>query len=210
MRRFDIRAFFGWGLILLGALLLLEKFGLVRGAASIFWGILIFLAATYFMFVFIRNPHGRWWAIIPAMTLLGMAISVVLPAAFSGLGGSIFLAGLGLAFMIVYLTDHSRWWGIIPGGVLLSLSLVAAPIERTWVNTGSIFFIGLGLTFLLVAVLPNPVGKMQWAYIPSAVLVLMGALLATQATASIADYILPFALILVGLVVVISFFIKRD
>ena len=209
MRRFDFRTLIGLGLILFGSLMLLDKIGIIRGAASFIFGCVLLLAAAYFLYHFFQNPKRHWWAIIPSMALFGMAAATFLPGALSGLAAGIFLGTLGLAFMIVYITDHSRWWGIIPGGVLLTLALVASVDKANWMNTGSLFFGGLGLTFLLVAIVPNTVGRMQWAYIPAIVLILMGALLASQVTAGVADYIWPVVLILVGLVVVFGFFIKK-
>lgn len=211
MKRFEARTLFGGGLVLLGSLMLLERFGILRGAADLFWGVALLLAASYFLYVFAQDPQERWWAIIPALSLLGMAANVLLPKAFSGLGGGIFLGALGLAFFIIYLTDRSRWWAIIPGGVLFTLALVASLEEVvSQVNTASLFFVGLGFTFLLVAILPNPGGKMQWAYIPAAVLMLMGALLGSQSNSSLADYIWPAALIIAGLVVILSFIIQKE
>ncbi|HEY3311301.1 MAG TPA: hypothetical protein VGK00_06635 [Anaerolineales bacterium] len=210
MKQFDFRTWFGAGLVLLGGLMLLEKFGVLRGATGLFWGAALWLAAAYFIYMFVRAPQERWWAIIPAMALLGMGGAAILPRVFSGVGGGIFLGALGLAFIIVYLTDHARWWGLIPGGVLLTLAMVSTVGVSNAFNTGSLFFIGLGLTFLLVAVLPTPGGNMGWAYIPAAVLVLMGALLASRATAGLVDYITPTALIVVGLVVVYRFLMKKD
>ena len=210
MRRYDFRTLFGGGLILLGGLMLLERFGILRGAASLFWGVALLMGALYFLYDFLRNPRGHWWAVIPGMALLGMAGAAILPRVFSGLGGGIFLGALGLAFIIIYLADHSRWWGLIPGGVLLTLALVSSLEKTSWVDNGSLFFFGLGLTFALVALLPNPFGKMQWAYIPAGVLVLMGALLASRSTAPLADYVLPAALIILGLAVILRFFIKKE
>jgi hypothetical protein len=213
MRRFDVRMIFGAGLMLLGGLMLLEKFGILRGASSLFWGAAFLVAAAYFLYVFFQSPQGRWWAIIPAMALLGMGASAILPHVFSGLGGGIFLGALGVAFFVVYATDRSRWWGIIPGGVLLTLALVSVLADSDTFNalgSGSIFFVGLALTFLLVALLPNPVGKMQWAYIPAAVLFIMGAVLGSTSTAGLADYVWPVALIIVGLLVIAGFFYKRE
>jgi hypothetical protein len=210
IRRFDIRTLFGGGLILLGVLMLLERFGLLHGAADLFWGAAFVLAGAYFVYMFAQNPRQQWWAIIPALALLGVAVNIVLPETLSGLGGGLLLGGLGLAFVIVYLTDRSRWWAIIPAGVLLTLALVASLDNINWINTGSLFFVGLGLTFLVVAILPNPSGQMQWAYIPAVVLVLMGALLGMRATAGLVDYIWPSALIIVGLVVLVSFFTKKE
>ena len=207
MRRFDVRMVFGLGLMLL------EKFGILRGASSLFWGAAFLVAAAYFLYIFVQSPQGRWWAIIPAMALLGMSASAILPHVFSGLGGGIFLGALGVAFFIVYATDRSRWWGIIPGGVLLTLAAVSTLADSDTFNvlgSGSIFFIGLALTFLLVALLPNPFGRMQWAYIPAAVLFIMGAVLGSTSTAGLADYVWPVALIIVGLLVIAGFFYKRE
>jgi hypothetical protein len=210
MKRFEMRTFLGAGLVLLGGLMLIEKIGWLKGFSHLFGGAILLMAASYFLYVFVQSPKERWWAIIPAMALLGMAGSALLPDSFSKLGGGFFLSALGLAFFIVYITDRSRWWGIIPGGVLLTLGLVAGLEGNTWGDTGSLFFLGLGLTFLLVAVLPNPVGKMQWAYIPALVLALMGGLLGTQSSAGLADYVLPAGLILAGLVVLVTFFLRKE
>jgi hypothetical protein len=77
-------------------------------------------------------------------------------------------------------------------------------------NSGSVFFIGLGLTFLLVALLPNPAGQMQWAYIPAVVLFLLGAFLGNQDAVCWAAYFWPVALIVAGILVVVGFFIKKE
>lgn len=213
MKRFDFRTLFGAGLVLLGGLMLLEKVGILRGASSLFWGAALLAAAAYFFYVFAQDSRGRWWAIIPAMALLGMGGSAILPQVFKGLGGGMFLGTLGVAFFLVYFTDRSRWWGVIPGGVLLTLAVITVVDEAESFRafgSGSLFFLGLGLTFLLVALLPNPAGKMHWAYIPAIVLLLMGAFLGSSATAGLANYIWPVALILAGLLVIFGFFYNRD
>jgi hypothetical protein len=125
MKRLDFRTLLGGGLIVLGGLMLLEKFGLPFHASGIFWGLVLLAGAGYFLQMFARNPRGLWWAVIPGMTLAGMGVSAILPDLFSGWGGFIFLAAIGLAFWMVYLTDRSRWWGIIPGGVLFTLATVS-------------------------------------------------------------------------------------
>jgi len=213
MRRFDFRILLGGGLMLLGLLLALEKLNIIRGATDVFWGIIWLAAGVGFVLAFLQNPQARWWAIIPAMAMLGMGLSAILPKVFSGLNGGLFLGALGLSFFIIYLTDHARWWGIIPGGVLLTLAVVSM-LENAdiagGIGSGSLFFLGLGLTFLLVAVLPNPFGKMQWAFIPAAVLVVMGALLGSQATAGLIGYIWPAVLIIIGLVVLAGFFFNKE
>lgn len=210
MRRFDIRIILGAGLIVLGGLMLLEKMGVLRGAGSLFWGAAFLVGAAYFFYIFLKDPRGRWWMIIPGMVLLGIGGHAFLPAAFEGWDGALFLGAIGLAFWIVYLTDHSRWWGIIPGGVLLTLAAVTVVNENlSSIATGSVFLLGLALTFVLVALLPNPVGKMQWAYIPAAVLAVMGALLGSASTSGLVGYVWPAALIVAGILTIFGFFFRR-
>ena len=140
MKRFNIRMIFGAGLLLLGSLMLLEKFNVLRGAGDKFFGVVFLMGAAFFLSLFAQGTRANWWAIIPAMTLLGLGGSAILPFAFSGWGGGIFLGALGLAFWIVYITDHSRWWGIIPGGVLFTLAVVSVLNDTSalsGLNTGS-------------------------------------------------------------------------
>lgn len=212
MRRFDFRTIFGASLILLGGLMLLEKLNIIQGASGIFWGLIFLAGAAIFLIVLLQDPQNRWWAIFPAAALGGMGGAAILPDAFSGWGGGIFLGSLGLGFFVVYLINRAHWWAIIPGGVLLTLASVTTLTEiETFkaANTGSIFFIGLGFTFLLVAFLPNPQGETRWAYIPAIALVLMGGLLGTQATAGLVGYVWPTALILAGLLVILGFFRQK-
>ena len=209
MKRFDFRMILGMGLILLGGLLLLEKLGYLHGAGGLFWGLVFLAGAAYFFYVFFSNPRSQWWAIIPAMALLGIGGGAFLPAAFKSWDGALFLGGLGLAFWIVYLTDRARWWGIIPGGVLLTLAAVSVVSHVSAMATGGIFFLGLGITFLLVALLPNPLGGTQWAYIPAAVLAVIGVLLGSTSSAGLVDYVWPAALIIGGVLIIVGFFRRQ-
>lgn len=213
MKRFDFRTILGIGLILLGGLMLLEKMNLIRGASGVFWAFALLAGGVYFALIFLQAPQSRWWAIFPATALVGMGGAALLPAAFSGWGGGIFLGMLGAGFFIVYLVNRAYWWAIIPGGVLLTLAAVSVLEESSfsgWVSSGSLFFIGLGFTFFLVALLPNPFGKMRWAYIPAIVLVLIGGLIGSQFTAGAIGYIWPAALIFAGLLVIWGFFTSRE
>jgi hypothetical protein len=62
-----------------------------------------------------------------------------------------------------------------------------------------VFFVGLGLTFLLVALL----AKMKWAFIPAAVLLLLGFFLGTPFV-GIMEYAWISLLLIAGIVLVIS------
>jgi hypothetical protein len=63
------------------------------------------------------------------------------------------------------------------------------------------FFLGLGITFALVAILPGTEGQMRWAWIPAAILGLMGLLILIAAEELI-NYIWPSALIFAGLLLI--------
>ncbi|MEW5828921.1 MAG: hypothetical protein AB1846_08550, partial [Chloroflexota bacterium] len=104
-------------------------------------------------------------------------------------------------------TDRERWWAIIPGGVLLTLGAVSALDDLTGMETGGVFFIGLGLTFLLVAILPGP-RQMAWAFIPAAVLLVMGLLMGTPFF-GLTEFVWPAALI-VGGILLIFFYFRRE
>jgi hypothetical protein len=106
---------------------------------------------------------------------------------------------MGLSFWAVYIARHDHWWAIIPGGVLITLGGVAAldAYGRADADLGAVFFLGIALTFLLVAVLPNPAGKMTWAYIPALVLGLIGTFMLAF-TANLAIYIVPILIIVLG------------
>lgn len=210
MKYLNPKTLLGIGLILLGGLMLLEKIGIVTGASSKFGAAVFLLGSFYFFSLYFKAAKQMWWAIIPAMALLGIAGSAMMPDSLDRISGSTFLGALGLAFFIIYFTEHERWWGIIPGGVLITLASVAAFEGTFWAEKGIMFFLGLGLTFLLVAILPTPSGKHTWAYIPALVLMLIGAFLGSQVTEALTGYLLPAILILAGLIVVISFFFKKE
>ena len=203
-----------WGLVLVigGVLLLLDTFGIFKGGA-LFWTILSALAGILFLSVYVTN-HVHWWALIPGVFFLAVAVLIGLSAflpGFSGtpLGGTVILGGIGLSFLLVYLVDHKNWWAIIPAGVMGTLAVVAtlAPGVQGVVS-GGIFFLGLGITFGLVAILPTTVGQMRWAWIPAAILAVFGLLL-LLAVGQYINYVWPSALVLAGLLLIIRAAVRR-
>ncbi len=173
MKRFDYRLIIGGALVLGGILMLLDRTGVLRGATSFFWAGILAIGAGYFLWRFFSQP-SEWWTAIPGFALAGMAASTLTEAL--GWGGFAFLLALGVGFFAVYLSGRERWWAIIPGGVLVTLGVTSALTETfNVVDTGGVFFVGLGLTFLLVALL----ARMKWAYIPAAVLLMLGFFLGT-------------------------------
>lgn len=183
---FGSRYFWGGILILIGLIFLLEYFGLV-GFTALLWALVTGLGGIIFLSIFLTERQN-WWAIIPAGTLLSVALLVTLdyliPQSLGEFGGSIVLWGIGLSFVLVYLFERENWWAIIPAGVLISIGLVVGfssmlPGELT----AGFFFLGLGATFAILASVPTPDGKMRWAWIPAVVMLIMGLALLVIAEA---------------------------
>lgn len=198
MKRFDYRILIGAALVLGGILMLLDKTGVLKGATDLFWAGLLAIGAGIFLFWF-YSDRSKWWAAIPGFALLGVAASTLLLDKI-GWGGLAVLGGIGVGFWAVYFRQPAQWWAIIPGGVLLTLGATSALSEAyEIVETGGVFFVGLGLTFLLVALL----AKMKWAFIPAAVLLLLGFFLGTPFV-GVLEYAWIGILLLAGIVLVVS------
>jgi len=218
MKRFDFRLAIGGVLILMGGLLLLQQMGILSGDISVIWASLLIAAGVIFLAVFALNRQ-HWWALIPGLTLLGVGIIPFLPDQYTYLVGSILLGAVGLSFFMIYIFNHEHWWAIIPGGVLMTLAFSAylafqigntiAGIEVDEVVLGSAFFLGLALTFLLVAILPNPTGRMKWALIPAAALLLTALTAASFRLQQIMIYVWPVVLVCAGIYLIYLYFRSR-
>ncbi len=200
MKRIDFRILIGALLIAAGLLFLLQTFNIIPDAWGVLWTAAFVVGSGIFFYVYFTDRQ-QWWALIPAMTLLGLAGTVVVDSLLPGLsnfGGALFLGGIGLSFWIIYLTNREFWWAIIPGGVLLTLSAVTVAEDYiSGDSEGGVFFMGLAVTFLLVALLAKPRESFWWAYIPAGVLFVMGVFLIGPLN-SLFNYVWPVALILVG------------
>jgi len=73
---------------------------------------------------------------------------------------------------------------------------------------GGLFFLGLGVTFGLVYLLPTREGRMNWALIPAAVLLIFGALLIASEV-QIIKYVGPAVLVLAGVYLVYRAFRRQ-
>jgi len=210
MKRIDLRILVGALLIGAGILFLLQTFNIIPNAWSILWTAAFLVGGGIFFYVYFTDRR-QWWALIPAMTLLGLSgtifVDTYIPA-ISNLGGALFLGGIGLGFWVIYLTNREFWWAIIPGGVLLTLgAVVVAEDFIIGDSEGGVFFMGLAITFLLVALLAKPRENFWWAYIPAGVLFVLGIFL-TEPLQSVFNYVWPVALILAGGILLIRNFHK--
>lgn len=190
-----------WGLLLIlaGVAFLLQNLGFFE-FGGLFWGIVLGLGGLAFLGVYFQDRQ-QWWGLIPGMVLLSVAAIILIDTFFPALSfgtGGIVLGGIGAAFLAVFLADRDNWWALIPMGVMFTLAVVTTLDEMFGLESGGLFFLGLGLTFTLVALVPTPEGRMRWAWIPAAILLVMGVLILAAAEALI-GYLWPVALILLGL-----------
>ena len=88
----------------------------------------------------------------------------------------------------------------------LALMIGLTPaLESIGLDEGGFFLVGLALTFGVIAFLPSLREQTKWAFIPAAVLLLIG-LPVLVANTTIFDLIWPIALILAGIYLVFRVF----
>ena len=87
----------------------------------------------------------------------------------------------GVSFLAIFLTNPQRWWALIPGGALLSLAgVVVVTSMGGFINPATVLFVGLGLTFGVIGLLSTYLQtNLRWAYIPAAVLLVLGLVVVT-------------------------------
>ncbi|MBK8050261.1 MAG: hypothetical protein IPK16_26050 [Anaerolineales bacterium] len=194
-------AVWGFLLIALGSFLLLQATGILGVLSGLFWTIVFAAVGAAFLYVFLTAVHTRWWAAIPGFTLLGLAATVFYdhfaPPFFSDIGGAVFLASIGASFIAIFFTNRHLWWALIPGGALLSVAgvVLVSQAGLTFINPASVLFVGLGATFGLVGLLSTYLNiNLRWAYIPAAVLLVLGMFIFTPFM-GVVGMVLPLALI---------------
>lgn len=147
----------------------------------------------------------NWWRLIPAWTLLALALIAYLNLSGQATGeitAALLFVGLALAFGHVYwLNRLEHWWALMPGGFMLVLSAVIV-LSRQVTRLdllGALLFIGLGLVFGLVYALGDR-QRHWWALLPGTILVLFG-LFFLSATTTNPNLLLrwwPLALVIIG------------
>jgi hypothetical protein len=194
-----------WGVLLiaLGAFFLLQVTGILGALSALFWSAAFAAGGAVFLYFFLTRPHSSWWAAIPGFTLLGLAATMFYdrfaPPFLADLGGAVFLASIGVGFWAIFFTNREHWWAMIPGGALLSVAgVVVVDQLGIGINPASVLFIGLGLTFALLGLMSTYLNtNLRWAYIPAAVMLVMGFVIFTPFVGAL-GWIWPLALIAGG------------
>ena len=73
-----------WGILVIvgGVMALLDNLGVI-GFSDLFWAIIAGLGAAFFLSIFFQN-RSYWWSLIPGVSLIGIALSIVLKLVESG------------------------------------------------------------------------------------------------------------------------------
>lgn len=174
-------------LIGIGVVALLAGTGILRVLGGLIGGLLLG-ALAYFAYVEGRRTGNTVWR-VAAYPLAGLALATIIPGS---LGGGAFLAGLGLAFALVWRENPHRWWALIPAGTLASLAAVAFFQGAVGWNFGWLFLGGMAATFYALTRLE--VEPQPWGIYPAAAL----AVLAVLSFTTFGGWIVPTALVLAG------------
>ena len=123
----------------------------------------LFLGSIGASFFVIRADHrDQWWPIIPG----GVMITVGVVAMLESLGwlgfdsGSIFLVGLGLTFLLVYLLSPSSkkmTWALWPAGILAAIGVfIGVATSRLMTYIGPLALLAIGGYLVYRAVSSRP------------------------------------------------------
>lgn len=181
MRAIDARVVGGVLLVGFGLVFFLQTLGLLDAFGSGFlWGVIFGAAGLAFLVAFLRD-RTRWWAVFPAMPLLGIAalmlVDALAPALADVAGGGLFLGLVSLSFWLVYWVRRDFWWAIIPGGTVATTAVIALLANvLPGAETTALLLLGIGLTFLVLYFLPAERGRQPWAIIPGGILIIVSAL----------------------------------
>ena len=193
------------GLLILFGILALASTVFSVNLTGILWALVFAAGGLVFLSLLISNRNS-WWAAFPGFALLSIGtligVSELAPRIGDWIGGAIFLGGIGVSFLVVYLLQPTFWWAIIPAGALFSLTATIL-FEPLFSDNGWIFLLGLSLTFWVLTLFKDESGqRITWAVYPALALLAVG-LLVMLASVAWAGYIWPVALIGVGLYLIV-------
>jgi hypothetical protein len=116
------------GFTLLGIGLIISLTVLMPGFMAVIGGSIILGGIGLAFLIVYLLDHERWWALIPAGTMLTLAVVAAISQALPGMEtGGVFFLGLGLTFAVVALLPTSAGrmtWAWIPAGVLALMGLL--------------------------------------------------------------------------------------
>lgn len=194
-----------WGglLVILGLALLIDNLDVLGDWNAPVWSLVLGTFSLVFLATYILDRE-QWWALIPGLVILGIAVAVFLAEQDLVAGyivATIILAGVGLPFLLIYLSDRQHGWALIPAmtmtgiaaGVFLEgLGAISGPA------VGGLAVAGVSLGFVSIYLIDR---EQWWALIPGGV---MGVLAFFLLLATATRFVLPVAIIVLGLLLLRS------
>jgi hypothetical protein len=196
------------GLIACGILLLLLNFDALAAyeplAQYLLAGVLALVGASFFVAYFTQVTG--WWRLIPAWTMLALALMVLASTWEMNrrLTASFLFAGQALAFFHLFIVNRDEhWWAIIPGGFMAALGITVAisSYVQRFETLGALLLVCMGLVFFGLYLLAGH-RRHWWALIPGSVLALFGLFVFTYESSVQGTLLLwwPIFLVLFGLI----------
>jgi hypothetical protein len=99
------------------------------------WGGAAFLASlgAGFLSLYVARRE-RWWALIPAGTLLTLALVAASGDDGGVTSGTLFFLGLAVTFLVLWrLPDHPQRWAVFPAAGLAAMALIVTTTAGGWV-----------------------------------------------------------------------------
>ena len=206
------RMFWGLALIVMGALFLAERLGVLPFGLD--FGMFLFgVPAALFLLVFISDRR-QWWALIPGSILTGLTLLVFNSdnrLMTDQQAASLFLFSVAVPFLLIYVFDRRQWWALIPGGVVTVIAFMPAIAgsNLSGESVGGMFFLGLAAVFALVRLVTLGDPRMAWAWWPAAILGGFGAFIMLMGTVA-SQFFWPVVLIGLGLLILARGYLPRS
>ncbi len=198
-----------WGgvLILAGVLLLVET---VIGLSAWIW-ILLLAAGGLGAFGLYLSERSDWSMLLTAYVLWAIALLIVVVTWDIVRDDAVavyVLLVIALPFLAVYYRNRAQWWALIPGYVLAAVAVMIGLIGLGVLDdmlVPAYVLLAIATPFFVVYARNR---SHWWALIPGGVLAIIG--LAFLIAEAAAEYIVPLVLVLVGVVILVRVFTRRD
>jgi hypothetical protein len=166
-----------------------------------------------FLVVYLMD-RKNWWALIPAGVMAVVGTFPLLGTVLTGVYMDIAVMLLfAIPFLVVFFWSKNNWWALIPAGVFMSIALlitllklrVVAENDQSGIPS-AIIMAGIGLTFGILWLLRN-IRPTSWAKYPARVL--FAAAILAFFTGDRFKLFWPMVLIIVGVVMLSSYFLRK-
>ncbi len=198
-----------WGLlvIILGIGALAYNFGALNDYKLItVYATAALLAVMGVAFLLALVFRHQWFYVIPGFSFLALGGVVYL----STLGtirpewlGALFLGGIALGFVIVFLQDRrEHWWALLQAETILLMAVLGLGLgvpQNSEKLVGALLFGGFAASFFFVWLFSREQERMTWSLILAGVLAIFAAIIFTSGQSKMLLLLWPGVLLIIGL-----------